>query len=186
MENKKTALITGAGSPLGQAIAARLAQDGYALILCGEDEAALDRAKSALGNGAECRSYAVRQSDEAAVKELFAKLELEHACIDVLINAQINNPVKSFAETQAEDIRAAFGAGLIPAMLFTQCAAEWMIKSGVKGRIVNISTDRAFQADGGSFVESVTSWVLRGTTRAMAKHLAKKAIARPYLKRASA
>lgn len=169
MENKKTALITGAGSPLGQAIAARLAQDGFALILCGEDEAAL-------GNGAECRSCAVAQSSEAAVKELFARLELEYACIDVLINAQINNPVKSFAETQAEDIRAAFSAGLIPAMLFTQCAAEWMIKSGVKGRIVNISTDRAFQANGGSFVESVTSWALRGTTRAMAKHLAKKDI----------
>lgn len=99
MENKKTALITGAGSPLGQAIAAKLVQDGFALILCGENEAALDRAKSALGNGAECKSYAVRQSGEAAVKELFAKLELEYACIDVLINAQINNPVKSFAET---------------------------------------------------------------------------------------
>ena len=108
------------------------------------------------------------------MRKLFARLRQEFDHIDALINAQTDTPVKTFAETSSADIRSAFGSGLIPAMLFTQSASDWMIRKEIKGRIVNLSSDRAFQATDDSFIESVTSWALRGTTRAMAKHLAKK------------
>lgn len=107
------------------------------------------------------------------MRELFTRLGQEFDHIDALINAQTDTPVKTFAETSSADIRSAFGSGLIPAMLFTQSASDWMIRKEIKGRIVNLSSDRAFQASDDSFIESVTSWALRGTTRAMAKHLAK-------------
>lgn len=176
MIKTKTVLITGAGGPLGRAIALRLARDGFALALCDETEEKLQNIPAELSEGVACRTYAVCQNDEAAVRELFARLGQEFDHIDVLINAQTDTPVKTFAETSSADIRSAFGSGLIPAMLFTQSASDWMIRKGIKGRVVNLSSDRAFQASNDSFIESVTSWALRGTTRAMAKHLAKKDI----------
>lgn len=176
MIETKAALITGAGSPIGRAIALRLAQDGFALALCDETKEKLDGIPAELGETAVCRTYAVSQSDEAAVHALFAKLEDEFDHMDVLINAKTGNPAKTFAEASSADIRAAFSAGVIPAMLFTQSVSDWMIRKKTGGRIVNISSDRAFQASDDSFIESVTSWALRGTTRAMAKHLAKKDI----------
>lgn len=136
----------------------------------------MEKIPAELGEAAVCRTYAVCQNEEAAVRELFTRLGQEFDHIDALINAQTDTPVKTFAETSSADIRSAFGSGLIPAMLFTQSASDWMIRKEIKGRIVNLSSDRAFQTSDDSFIESVTSWALRGTTRAMAKHLAKKDI----------
>lgn len=176
MIKTKAALITGAGNPFGRAAALRLAQDGFALALCDETEEKLQNIPVELRESAACRIYVVSESDEAVVREFFTRLEGEFDHMDVLVNARINNPVKSFVETNSDDIRSAFGSGVIPAMLFTQSVSDWMIRKGIKGHIVNISSDRAFQASDDSFIESVTSWALRGTTRAMAKHLAKKDI----------
>lgn len=41
------------------------------------------------------------------------------------------------------------------------------------GHIVNMSRDNAFVTDPNKFIPSTTAWAMRGTTRAMAKQLAK-------------
>lgn len=49
MIETKAALIMGAGSPLGRAVALRLAQDGFALALCDETEEKLEKIRQSWG-----------------------------------------------------------------------------------------------------------------------------------------
>lgn len=84
---ERKAVITGAGSGIGQALSIELAKKGAILILSDKNEDTLSTTKQKVQTvGAACYTYTVDVSDEKAIVQ-FAKTVLkEHGHIDLLFN----------------------------------------------------------------------------------------------------
>lgn len=84
---ERIAVITGAGSGIGQALSIELAKKGAILILSDKNEDTLSTTKQKVQTvGAACYTYTVDVSDEKAIVQ-FAKTVLkEHGHIDLLFN----------------------------------------------------------------------------------------------------
>ena len=137
----KVALVTGAGSGIGYAIAQRFAAEGAAVAIDyfghGEDAQALARDLNA--KGAKTAALEADVTDAAAVEALVAEVVKRFGRLDVLVNnagIEKSQPLleideASWDSTLAVDLKAPF--------LCLQAAARRMKESG-GGSIVNISS----------------------------------------------
>ena len=83
----KVALVTGAGTGVGKAVALALAKAGYAVVLAGRRSELLDEvAREAKALGARALAVPTDVADPAAVKALFAKIKETFGRLDVLFN----------------------------------------------------------------------------------------------------
>ena len=93
-EAKKIAIVTGAGSGIGRAVALEFLRNGYLVTLAGRREDALLET-IALAKSFENHAFAVSTdvADPNAVRALFDTVEKKHGRIDVLFNnAGMNAP----------------------------------------------------------------------------------------------
>lgn len=86
MSQKKTVLITGATSGIGEATARLLSDNGFRLIICGRRKDRLDKLKKELESKTEVKTLAfdVRHKDEVATA--IQSLEESWNTVDILIN----------------------------------------------------------------------------------------------------
>jgi 3-oxoacyl-[acyl-carrier protein] reductase len=83
----KVALITGAGSGIGRAIATLFAEEGARVIANDLNEKAARETVDALGaSGSGARAIQADVADSAQVKAMFAEVEREFGTLDVLVN----------------------------------------------------------------------------------------------------
>jgi NAD(P)-dependent dehydrogenase (short-subunit alcohol dehydrogenase family) len=80
----KIALVTGAGSGIGRAVALALAREGYGVVLAGRRAEAL--AETARLAGGDCLAVPSDVTDPASVAALFAAVKARHGRLDVLFN----------------------------------------------------------------------------------------------------
>src|SRR5687767_2023585 len=84
---QKVALVTGAGSGIGRAVALALMQEGYAVVLAGRRQDKLEEtADEGKSSGAKSLVIPTDVSDPAAVKALFAGTRKTFGRLDVLFN----------------------------------------------------------------------------------------------------
>ena len=84
---RRTAVVTGAGSGIGQGIALALAAEGARLCLVGRTAATLSGTAEAAGDRAETRCYVVDLTDDDGVLRLGEQLRLDVGPIDVLVHS---------------------------------------------------------------------------------------------------
>lgn len=83
----KLALVTGASSGIGEAIAIALAQAGCDLLLCARDVERLEQVRQRCASlGAKVAVHVADVSIEAQMQALADAVHAEHAAIDILIN----------------------------------------------------------------------------------------------------
>ena len=147
-EFDKVAVVTGAGSGIGRAVALALLGDGYAVTLAGRREEPLQETAAAAGEAAQ-RALAVPTdiSDPASVRALFDKTKEAFGRLDLLFNnAGIGAWATPLEELPYEDWKAAVDINLSGAFLCTQEAFRHMKAQDPRGgRIINngsISADR--------------------------------------------
>jgi NAD(P)-dependent dehydrogenase (short-subunit alcohol dehydrogenase family) len=136
----KVALITGAGSGIGRAIALQLFNDGYSVVLAGRRREALE--ETAQLAGAEAGRLLVFPSDVAKpgeVAALFDATAARFGRLDLLFNnAGIFTPAASLEEVSFEHWKAAIDVNLTGAFLCTQQAFRIMkSQQPGGGRIIN-------------------------------------------------
>ncbi len=136
----KIALVTGAGSGIGRAVATAMLGAGYAVVLVGRRGEALTETASLAGAPAD-RVLAVPAdiTDEAAVRGVFARVRERFGRLDVLFNnAGINTPAVPFEDLAAENWRAVIDTNLTGVFLCAREAFRLMKAQAPRGgRIIN-------------------------------------------------
>src|ERR1700682_5434687 len=131
-----TALVTGATSGLGRAIALRLARDGMRVIVAGRDAArgaaVVEQIEAA---GGQASFIAADLSEPAEIERLAA----EAGDIDVLVNNAGYSLRAPTEETTVEDFDAIFASNVRAPFLLVGAFAPAMAAKGA-GSIINISS----------------------------------------------
>jgi len=83
----RTALVTGAGSGIGRAIATLFAKEGARVIVNDVNREAADGTLAAMGDARErCQAVAADVSDSGAVRGMFGEVEKRYGGLDILVN----------------------------------------------------------------------------------------------------
>lgn len=137
----KTAVVTGASRGIGEAIAKRLCEKGFAvaLIYRNSDEKAneLKREMLSLGFVAEC--YQADVSSSSQVNAVFEKISAELGSVEVLINNAGISQQSLFTEITDEMWNEMIGTNLTGVFNCCRAATPEMIKNH-SGVIVNIAS----------------------------------------------
>ena len=142
----KIAMITGAGSGVGRAVAQELAEQGWKLALVGRKPETLEATAQAMrGKGHLIAPADV--GDPAAVKTVFAQIRDKFGRLDMLFNnAGMGTPAIPIEELSFAQWQAIVAVNLTGAFLCTQEAVRMMKAQDPRGgRIINngsISADR--------------------------------------------
>jgi NADP-dependent 3-hydroxy acid dehydrogenase YdfG len=162
----KFAVVTGASSGLGQAVAIKLASRGFSVAAVARRLDALEKTV-ALAKPAESRitPIACDISDPAAVEKMAGKVLEKFGKIHVLVNsAGINTPDRSFANLSLATFKQVIDINQTGTFLCIQAFLPAMRKQQ-SGTIVNISSDSAIQPSmkaGAAYVAS--KMAVRGMT----------------------
>jgi len=137
----KAALVTGGGIGIGQAICRRLAEAGASVMIADINiDAANETAE--LINQNECISRSCKADASLAAHAIQAVDDTIEAfgSIDILINNAGIYPASPFTETSKELWDKVIGLNLSGPFLFSQAAAQAMIKAGKGGKIINMAS----------------------------------------------
>ena len=164
----KVALVTGAGSGIGQAAAVALSRDGFALALCGRRRANLEETASALSG--EYLIVPTDIGDPDAVAALFAAVTARFGRLDLLFNnAGLFTPSASLEDISFDQWQAALGVNVTGAFLCTQQAMKMMKAQTPRGgRIINNGSVSASTPRLHSAAYTATKHALTGLTKATA------------------
>jgi NAD(P)-dependent dehydrogenase (short-subunit alcohol dehydrogenase family) len=168
ISHKKVALVTGAGSGIGRAIAIQLCRDGYSVALAGRRRTALE--ETAKLSGAEEGGTLVFPSDVSNpddVAALFSAIDAGFGRLDLLFNnAGIFTPAASLEDVSLEHWRAAIEVNLTGAFLCTQHAFKLMKRQQPRGgRIINNGSISAHVPRPRSATYTTTKHAITGLTK---------------------
>jgi NAD(P)-dependent dehydrogenase (short-subunit alcohol dehydrogenase family) len=137
------ALVTGAGSGLGEASALMLAREGARVVLADLNEAAAKRVLGQLkAEGGEGMAVPMDVSQEADWERVIARVQRRYQALHVAVNcAGINRGHKDPRETTLADWQAVMAVNLDGVFLGTKhCLRLMTASSPVNGSIINISS----------------------------------------------
>jgi 2-deoxy-D-gluconate 3-dehydrogenase len=138
----KVALITGAASGLGAAIAVALAQAGARVAVHGNRRPATDTAKH-IGGGAAAFQADLAEND--APKRLFDEVKKHFGRVDILINNAGTIHRNAAEDTLLEDWQRVLQVNLTSVFLLSQQVARDLLARKTGGKIVNIASLLSFQ-----------------------------------------
>jgi 2-deoxy-D-gluconate 3-dehydrogenase len=170
----RTALITGANTGLGQAMAIALAEAGASIIAVGRSSMAeTEAAVSQIGGS--IRSIAADLSTLEPIERIVSEAT-SGGRVDILVNnAGIIRRADAIDFTEA-DWDAVMDVNLKSVFFLTQAFARQMLADGLGGKVINIASLLSFQ--GGIRIPSYTASKsgLAGLTRLLACEWAAKGI----------
>ncbi|HLT59502.1 MAG: SDR family oxidoreductase [Limnochordales bacterium] len=170
-ESRRVAVVTGAASGIGKAIAARFIWDGYWVGLLDRDEAAAAAALQDLGGADHGTVLPADVSDEAAMAAAFQRVRDQWGRLDVLVNnaalPQRPTPIDSLTSAEWDRLMAVNVKGVFLGIKF---AVPLMRDRG--GSIINIASVAALRPRPGLNAYCASKAAVIGLTQAVALELA--------------
>ena len=154
----KIALVTGANSGIGEAIAHRLASRGCTVIVNGRREKENERVVEALRSQYDARAEAwtADVADEGNCVQAIEKMFSDHGRLDILVNnagIALNGLLLRFKD---EDWRKVLAVNMSGAFTCARAAARHLLKAKERGRIIAIQ-QRLHEDDfAGFLIETAT------------------------------
>jgi NAD(P)-dependent dehydrogenase (short-subunit alcohol dehydrogenase family) len=166
--HSKVAIVTGAGTGVGKAVAIALLQDGYRVVLAGRRQALLAQAVTEAG-GADGQALVVPTdvSEPASVRTLFAETQATFGRLDLLFNnAGISAPGIPLEDLSYEQWQAVVNINLTGAFLCTQEAFKLMKSQNPHGgRIINNGSVSAYAPRPNSAPYTASKHAITGLTK---------------------
>jgi len=142
--DNKVALITGAASGLGAAIATALSQAGAAVAVHGNRRPADDTA-AAINAAGRAEAFQADLSSTAGAEALFHQVKQKLGRVDILVNNAGTIHRNAAEDTLLEDWQQVLQVNLTSVFQLSQLAARDMISRNAPGKIVNIASLLSFQ-----------------------------------------
>ena len=164
---EKTAVITGGGTGIGQAIASVFVGEGARVVITGRREDKLREVANQLGGDAKALTHALDVKDRAAVSATFDWAEKQLGRIDILVNcAGMNIARRSMAEMTPDEWDEVLATNVTGAYNCIYAVLSAMRKRG-DGLIINISSisgKRATRLGGVAYNASKFAMTALGTS----------------------
>ncbi len=168
--NSKIALVTGAGSGIGRAVATALAGADFTVVLAGRRPAELDRtvALANLPDGL-FTPIAADVADPSSVKHLFLQIDRLFGRLDLLFNnAGTNAPPLPLEDLDLEQWNRVVAVNLTGAFLCAQSAIRLMKAQNPRGgRIINNGSISAHTPRPNSAPYTATKHAVTGLTKSI-------------------
>ncbi|MDE0962784.1 MAG: SDR family NAD(P)-dependent oxidoreductase [Candidatus Latescibacteria bacterium] len=163
----KVALVTGAGSGIGRHSALALAEAGYAVVLVGRRQDALEETAQ-LAGAASTLAVPTDVGDPESVNALFAQVEEHYGRLDVLFNnAGRGAPAVLFEDLEYADWQSVVDVNLTGVFLCSQAAFKIMKDQQPHGgRIINNGSISATAPRPNSAAYTATKHAITGLTKA--------------------
>lgn len=170
MAERKTAIVTGAGSGIGRAVALALLQEGYAVALAGRRPEALAETAALAGSNAVALPIVTDVADPAAVRNLFDRTTTAWGRVDVLFNnAGMGAPPVPLEELTVEQWRRVVDVNLSGAFWCVREAFRVMKQQQPRGgRIINNGSISSQTPRPNSSPYTATKHAITGLTKAAA------------------
>lgn len=134
--NKKIGIVTGAASGIGKAIAERLTEEGYKVIICDIDEETGQKLEKEVADFDFKKCNVAKEED---VKDVIEYVKNEYGRIDAMINNAGIIKRRESEEITISDWDQVFSINTRGAFLFCKYVTE-VLKEQKEGKIVNISS----------------------------------------------
>lgn len=168
----KVAIVTGAGSGLGRAIAEKLAAEGAAVMLADLDGATAEAAAAAIGAvGGIAAAIRTDVSVAADVERMVAETVSRLGRLDVMVSNAGIGGTHAFLDQPLEHWQRVLAVNLTGPLLCGQTAARQMLRQGQGGRIVNIASVSGIRAGIGRTAYGTSKAGVIGLTAQMALEL---------------
>lgn len=140
MLNEKVALITGASSGIGAALAVLLAKEGATVVLCARRSQMLENvAATVRQEGGACKTFQCDISNRGATEQMVHETVKEFGKMDILVNNAGRGHFASIEETTDEMLESVFGVNVFSLWYTTRTALRYMKRQG-SGHIINIAS----------------------------------------------
>lgn len=158
---RKVAIITGASSGIGQALALKYGKEGYAVVLAARS---LDKLTSTADfinrNGGKALAMYCDVSNPEDCKKLIDETVLQFSKINVLVNNAGISMRSVFGETDIKVMQQLIQVNFMGCVFCTRYALEYIIKE--KGSVIGISSIAGYRGLPGRTGYSASKFALRG------------------------
>ena len=165
----RRALVTGAGRGIGLAAAAALAEAGAAVTLAARSAGEIEDAAAAIrASGGSAEALALDVTDVAAMRAALGA----RPAFDVLVNNAGGARHAPFLDVTEADYDAIPDLNLRSAFFVMQQVARGMMAAGLRGSIVNLSSQMGHVGGPKRSVYCATKFAIEGLTKAASLDLA--------------
>lgn len=169
----RRALVSGAGRGIGLAAAAALAEAGAHVTLCARTASEIGEAAATFNKrGFSADTLALDVTDVTAFRSAIDAREPFHAFVN---NAGTNRP-NPFTDVPIEDFDTVMNLNVRAAYFAAQSVARRMIAAGVRGSIINMSSQMGHVGGANRSLYCASKWAMEGFSKAMALDLAPQGI----------
>jgi NAD(P)-dependent dehydrogenase (short-subunit alcohol dehydrogenase family) len=171
----KIAVVTGAGSGVGRATCARLAQEGAAVACLDVDQAAAERtAADVRAAGGQARAYQVDVAQPESVRSAVDAAAKDLGRPSVLVNCAGIGKFSRTHETPYEDWARIIAVNLTGTFLVSQAVLRHMLEGG--GTIVNVASNAGLMGQPYSAAYCASKGGVVNLTRALADEYIRRGI----------
>ena len=170
----RAALVTGAGSGIGAAVAAAFEEAGAAVLVTDVDQQAAKNTAERVGGKAEYRMLDVR--DRAAADEAARRAaELGDGTLHILVNNAGAIAPAMFGDLTEEAFRRILDIHLVGSFVCSQAALPYLPEDGT-GRIINVTSAAGLTGTIGQANYGAAKAGIIGLTKSLARELARRQI----------
>jgi NAD(P)-dependent dehydrogenase (short-subunit alcohol dehydrogenase family) len=170
--SNRTAIVTGAASGIGRAVAISLSRRACHLALADVNEAGLARtAEMAVSPGLRISRHRLDVSDRAAIAAFPAQVLAHHPGVDILVNNAGVAIGGTFDQVSEEDFEWLFEINFWGVVRMTRAFLPYL-KSSNDARLVNVSSVYGLISPPGQTAYSASKFAVRGFSNALRHELA--------------
>lgn len=172
-----TAMVTGAGSGIGAAIATVLAEAGATVAAADINLPAAQATAMAIDErGGKARGFPVDVRSRASIEQLRTAVDTEFGLVDIIVNGAGWNVGQPFLDNAPDFIENVATLNFLGPVIVCQTFLTPLVQAGRPGRVVNVSSDAGRV---GSLGESVYAGAKGGViafTKSLAREMARHGV----------
>jgi butyryl-CoA dehydrogenase len=166
----KVAVVTGAGSGIGRALAQQLAASGANLALSDINQAGLDKTVASLAGVVKTTTYVFDVADRAAYQNFVTQVVLDHGQVDIVINNAGIVRLHSIEDGSYEDYQKTFDINIWGVLYGCKEFLPYL-KQSSRAWLVNLSSGAGIIGIANYSSYNMSKFAVRGLTESLRSEL---------------